>query len=544
MPRRLLHIPRHTLRIAAIVLLVGVMLFFALTRTQVGRDSLRYQIERQFADTYEGRLEIGKLTGNLAQDLFASQVRLYDPNGRVVVEIDSVVAHPRWSSLFQQRLSVRSLKLIRPQITLHYAADSTWNVAGVFRKRRAGPPGGVSAWSYDSADLTMVDGMVQASHDEAVPTLVEQGWLFDFDESTLEDVQAQATVEWGRATKLIDVLDFSASLPDANWMIDKLQGQFLREGQSLFLNEFVLEGGDTDLHMNLALYNLNRPDSLRLDADVQQGRVDNDAVRRLIPRYPLADLLTFSGRVAGLLSDLEAENLTLLHGGSRLETSGTFSIGPDSLTFDAAFSDSRIATQDVRSLLPEVTLPDLSHLGLVAFDADAAGSIIPGHEGTPLRLRTKANVNLHARPGSVKGTVLLAWRDQATARYDLDLRTDSLDLGFLLQDDRLASNLNGHIHLAGRSLVLDSLDAVLQADLNPSTLAGRRLDSLHVDGRMASQQLQVQGEMHQDGGRLIADGVLDLRQQTPTYQLDLLTRQLDAGPLLGIDSLETVLNAT
>ena len=519
------------------------MLFFALTRTQVGRDGLRYQIERQFASTYEGRLEIGKLTGNLAQDLFASQVRLYDPEGRVVIEIDSVVAHPRWTSLFQQRLSVRSLKLIRPRSALHYGADSTWNVAGVFRKRQAGPPGGVSAWSYDSADLTIVDGTVEASHDKAVPALVEQGWLFDFDDTTLEDVQAQATIEWSRTTKLIDVLDFSASLPDANWTIDQMQGQFLREDGSLLLNEFMLEGGDTDLHMDLALYNLSNPDSLRLDADVQQGRLDNDAVRRLIPRYPLADLLTFSGRVMGPLSNLEAENLTLAHGGSRLETSGTFSIGRDSLTFDAAFLNSRVATRDLRSLLPDATLPDLDHLGLVAFDADAEGSLLPGQEGTPLLVRANADVNLRARSGSVEGTVSLAWRDKATARYTLDLRADSLDVGLLLRDDRLASNLNGRINLEGRGLILDSLDATLQAHLNPSTLAGRRLDSLHVKGWMASQQLQVQGSARQSNGRLIADGTLDLRQPTPAYQLDLITRQLDAGPLLGVDSLTTALNA-
>ena len=65
-PRRLLHIPRHTLRIAtyvvATVLGVGVVLFFSLTRTEVGRDALTARIE-QMTDAeravYAERVEQG-----------------------------------------------------------------------------------------------------------------------------------------------------------------------------------------------------------------------------------------------------------------------------------------------------------------------------------------------------------------------------------------------------------------------------------------------------------------------------------------------------
>ncbi|MFB3133643.1 MAG: hypothetical protein ACE10K_14090, partial [Rhodothermales bacterium] len=120
-PRRLLHIPRHTLRITAYVLAFilvgGVLTFVGVTRTQVGRDSLRRQIEHWFDGTFEGRLEIGRLTGNLAQDLFASDVSLYDPEGRMVLHIDSLVARPSWRDLFRKRISVGTLTLIRP--TLH-----------------------------------------------------------------------------------------------------------------------------------------------------------------------------------------------------------------------------------------------------------------------------------------------------------------------------------------------------------------------------------------------------------------------------------------
>ena len=77
--------------VVAGVLGAGVLLFFSLTRTEVGRDALRHQIERQFAQTFEGRLEIGALKGNLVQQLFADEVRLYDPDDRLVWENEGTV---------------------------------------------------------------------------------------------------------------------------------------------------------------------------------------------------------------------------------------------------------------------------------------------------------------------------------------------------------------------------------------------------------------------------------------------------------------------
>src|SRR5690606_12366765 len=90
----LLRIPVRVLTVVAILALAAMLLFFGLTRTQLGRDELRGQIEQAFAQQFQGTIEIGQLTGNLVYDLFATDVRLRDAQGRVVLTADSVVLEP------------------------------------------------------------------------------------------------------------------------------------------------------------------------------------------------------------------------------------------------------------------------------------------------------------------------------------------------------------------------------------------------------------------------------------------------------------------
>ena len=88
------HISRRTVTTTLIAFAALIVLFFALTRTQVGRDELARQIESSFDENFAGSLQIGRLTGNIRQDLYAVDVKISDPEGASVLTIDSVVVGP------------------------------------------------------------------------------------------------------------------------------------------------------------------------------------------------------------------------------------------------------------------------------------------------------------------------------------------------------------------------------------------------------------------------------------------------------------------
>lgn len=548
---QLLHIPRHTIRIAAYVLAailgIGTLLFFALTRTQVGRDGLRRQIEQEFADTFEGHLQIGHLTGNLVQDLFASDIRLFDPEGHLVLRVDSLIARPNWSTLLRKRFSVGSLTLIRPTGYLLYQADSTWNLDDVFHRqtpKRAAPS---SAWSFDSADLYLHDGTVHTRYEQSLPASVASGWLFNYAETQITDVQARATVEWTPEAKLIDVLRFSAALHDLPFGIDEAQGQFLFEPGRVIVNQAVLNAGRTSIRLSGAVDHLDSlragiPAAVTLDGELDESHFDYEALRLLMPRLPLADAVTLSARVAGPLSRLAVEDVTLQRGQSRLRAEGTIRSLADSLSLAMTLRNGVIASEDLHAVLPEAALPDFDHLGPITMAGTVEGSI-RGRGVQGRRLRAAARLDVRGAPGHLNGTVTARHRPGRALQYAIDVRADSLDVGRLLDDTRLASALHGRVTARGHGLSLDSLNTTIDLDLHHTRFAGHRLDTLHVEARLRGRRLETAAFARQAQQRLTARGEL-LWEAAPSYRLDLTMQRLDLGPLLAIDSLRSSFNAT
>ena len=523
-----------------------MLTFVGFTRTQVGRDGLRKQFEQQFNHAFKGNLEIGQLTGNLAQDLFAADVRLYDPTGREVLRVDSLVARPSWRDLFRKRVSVRSLTLIRPTFYLRYQADSTWNLADAFHK--SDPKAADAAaepWSFNSADLHIIDGAVHTQHETVVPLEVEQGWLFNYANANAQEIQARATIEWSTEGKLIDVLSFSASLPDVSFAIDDLQGQLVIEPGRILVNQGTLQAGRTDLHFDGTVENLDSLrtgalDAFALDGTLHASRFDADQWRRLLPRLPLADVVTASARIQGPLNQLVISEATAQRGQTRIAVEGTILGLPDSLDFEMAARNSTVAAADLQAVLPDVSWPDLAHLGPVSIDAIVEG-VARGASGRR-SLRADAEIDARGAMGHLDGTLALRQQPGQAARYRFDLRTDSLDVGRLQNDSRLASTLNGRLTIEGSGFALDSLNTSIQAALLPSRFAGRRVDSVHVDASVAGRRLEATAFARRDREGVFANAVLNWNTRLPSYDLGLITRRLDLGPLLAADSLRSSLN--
>ena len=552
-PRRLLHIPRHTVRVTAYLVAgivgAGVLLFFGLTRTEVGRDALRQQIEQQFTETFEGHLEIGALKGNLVQHLFADEVRLFDPEGRLVLHIDSVVAKPNWSDLLRQRFSVGSLTVIRPTLHLFYQSDSTWNIAHTFRRRTPlETPSAPQAWSFDSADLHLIEGLINTQYEEALPPGVASGWLFNYADAHGGAVELRATIEWGTDIKLIDVLSFSASVPEIDWSIEDIQGQVVIEPERLLINQLIVNASAADLRFDgiLDRFDALRTDSLAniaIDGALTANRIDFGQLRRLAPRLPVDDQVAVSVQIQGPLSQLVIEDLTVSRGQSRLQTTGTLLGFPDSLDFDLALNNSALAAADLHAVLPSVGFLDLDHLGTVSIRGTAAGIVQNISGSPPLEHITDLTFEVRGIPGHLLGTVTLQQQPNHELRYTLDLSTDSLDVGLITQKNNLASSINGRVRAEGRGLSLDSLNSSVHADFYATEIAGRRADSIHIEASVLNRRLETIVTARQDRQRLFANAVLNWNTQLPSYQMGLITRRLDLGMLLDSDSLRSSLNS-
>ena len=521
-------------KVVTLAFLVGVILFFTATRTQVGRNELRQEIQRQFADRFAGTLTIGDLQGNLVNDLFASDIRVLDPDGRTVLTVDSLVARPRWLALFSQQLTFRSITAIAPQATLHRDTKGRWNVQAAFTAT-APPDAADGDLSFSLADLRIVDGAVRTSRDGDAPPRVASDWLFDYTRAQLDDLDAHVTVQWQPGDELVDLFSVSAALPSHNLRLQQLQGQILGDPTGWTFNQITAQLGSTALTMDAELPRGAwwTMDSLGekttgLVVDASADPVNFDELRRLVPRLPLASSARVDAQLSGSLSGLVVESLTVAHDSAQVALEGTITGLPDQLDYQLDLSGERLTRERVLAIAPTVPIDQLGPLGAVTFSLYGTG-VVP-FRGDTLDFRTATEFDVLSATGRMTGSLDLARQPNQPIEYTGQVQADSLDLYPFIQRRAARTKLTGSAQFVGRGIDRQSVTGALDITLASSAVAGRPLDSLTA--QVEANQGRFTGGVqlwHPGSGSLRAEGAIDFLQTRPTYYATASAEQLNLG---------------
>ena len=541
--RKLLNIPWRLLKWAFYLVFLGVVLFFALTRTEVGRSELRQQLQRQFNTAFNGELHIGELRGNLVNDLFASDVRIVDDQGRIFATVDSVVARPRWTALFGQEIALRSLTLIRPHVQLHRRADSTWNARRIFQ--RASRPNADPLAGFTFVDLQVQDGMLTTDNEGSPPRWVERDWLFDYTATSVQDLNAHLTVEWRETNKLVDIFNVTGTWEDAPINLQQFQGQLLKNTSGWRLTQGRVELGQTSLSFDAAYL----PDSSdgafnpQVELNLSESRIDFSELRAFAPRLPLREAVSLRARVRGTLDGLLIQSLAVEHQQSRLETSGTLVGLPAALDAELDVTNSVIDPRDLRRVWPEHPLPRLAHLGPIELELYLKGTAPLPNGPDTTRLQATSEWTLRNRAGTLQGAGRLADSTRGF-HYTARMTMDSLDVGAVLQRPRYRSRLNGRIDVQGERLALDSLSGDIEAALTASSFGGRPLDSLRVMARARRGIFSTEADLWPAAqNHLHLEGTLNTQGADPSYEFDALADGIDLAALPLLDASPTQLSA-
>lgn len=541
--RYLIHIPRGTAKAVLYALVLGVVGFFALTRTQVGRDGLRAELERRFEHTFAGSLRIQTLHGNLVNTLFARDVRIYDPDGRLVMSVDSVIIRPSWRDLFRQELSLSEVTLIHPSALLRRSVDGRWNIAETFATRHPDTTRAPTDWAFSTSRIQVVDGVIETANAGAPPDAVARGLVFDYAGTRIDHLELKATVESRQQYKQIDILGFEGVLTDPELAVTSLTGQVVLENHDLAVNELVLKMGENELRLNGSAGNVLPPGDLGesgVDLHLSASPFDVTPLRRLFPRLPLHGFLALETRLRGPLSDLVVETAGLSFGSSHVSLEGTLAGYPDSVYYELSMRDAYLVRSDVDRLWPGLIPAGHPTAERLSSDVFMKGVYYPATRPGVPRLKGEAYVDVRSDAGMIQGTVALALPVSAAPHYALDLETTGLNLaGFLPVHP---SNLSGRLRAAGSGFSPDSLAGTLALSLHPSSVAGLHIDSLAATMEAADGVLTAGLRLFQPGGALHAEAGWDYGGRDPAYTLDLTADRFDLGTFLRLDSLRTDLS--
>jgi len=531
----------RALRVVLVVVLVGAAVFVGLTRTEVGRDQIRQQVETAFNQQFEGRLSIGTLNGSLVDNFTATKVQLRAPSGRIVGTVDSIRATPRWPNLLTAELSVRSLTLFRPHLSLRRDSSGHWNVTEALQRTTPSSPSS-QPLDLSFADIEVRNGRLTTTRKGSAPAAVEKGWLFDYSRTRATNIRLRASARRAGASGALDVQSASFSLPGLNLDGSLREGQVRRTDAGWSISGLDLSLGTTRLRGTASLRtDRASPNQQAFTLDLDRSRVDHDELRRLVPRLPLAAIVTVEGELGGSLNRLHSDGMTVTHNSSFATVRGTVSRTPEAVRLDVRLSKSQLDVEDVRDVwpdFPKVPNPDIAP---VTVEASLQGTTHPRRPRESFDLETRLTAqSLH---GTVRGSLKVARPKGTALEYDAVLSTEDLDLAPLSGRSGLTSSLTGRLEARGiGSETTDTLRSELSLSLSPSTLRGRPLESADVQVTVQGPDARGTLTLRQaDGGRVYAKGSASNLDARPAYTGTVSSSGLDLAPLGGFP--QTALNA-
>jgi translocation and assembly module TamB len=155
----------------ALLLLVSAVLI--LTQTDWGREQLRLVITDRLDHATDGRIEIGRIEGNLLRRIRLVDVTIVDEQERPFLRADTIVTRFSAGGLLRQRIVLTDLRLVRPVIVLDQPPGEEWNYVRIFRIDPDADPveprrPGWGDWVALS-DLEIVDGRIMVRSEWGPP---------------------------------------------------------------------------------------------------------------------------------------------------------------------------------------------------------------------------------------------------------------------------------------------------------------------------------------------------------------------------------------
>jgi translocation and assembly module TamB len=172
-------------------------------------------------------------------------------------------------------------------------------------------------------------------------------------------------------------------------------------------------------------------------------------------------------------------------------------------------SGSKTALQNV---LPKNTLPQNINI--------PARYDLHGHLAASMDA-LNTNLLLHTSAGSViiKGTAS-NFRSTKNARYNLDLATKALDLGYILRDSTQWGAATADFTIRGTGLDIHSANTQFAGKIHSATFRHYQYHDLTIDGSLANQQAILHSAINNTAVHFELQATADLAKKFPALQLD------------------------
>lgn len=476
------HISRKTLQTILLVLFAVTVLFFSLTRTQVGRDQLGKQIEKEFAERFSGSLDIGHLTGNLLNTLYASNVSIYDANGAEVIQVDSLVIQPKWTYLLRKRFSLHKLTVVRPEISLVFNEDGTTNIQRVLQQTQTDTTSTKSPWRLQSLSLDIQNGRVSSTRIGPIPQLVQNGNLFDYGNSQITDLNFRANLDFAEDSKQIDILAFAGVLGDEALAMNSGETQLVIRNNRVSINQFGLQLGASDVSLS-GYFDLLGDNQQAVDLpfliELESSSVSFSELHRVFPNLILDGEAALSSHIQGPLSDLTVSWFKVSKNASHFELAGTAEGFPDRVNLDVSLTNSTFERETLSQLLPQIEWAQFLNVDEVLLSAYLEGEFAL-QDQTLRDLTGRGTFDIGSNAGLVSASVFIEGSPDSLG-HSISLLAEQFDLSKWTGQSKHRSFINGSAKIDGYTANTSAFFSTIKGSLNEFNWQNAQFDDISFD---------------------------------------------------------------
>ncbi len=325
----------------------------------------------------------------------------------------------------------------------------------------------------------------------------------------------------------------------SGFALHELRTTFLYAGKQAYLKDLYVKTPGTEIKRDIAIQyesiaaiqkNIG---ALRLDADIANSKIQVRDILSFVPSLAsqpvFADpnaTLYINGRVKGTVADLQIPVFQISGlRDTKLEVSGSLTGLPDVNKMSAHLTIKNISTskRDMDLLIPTGTIPqNITVPNQMQLSGKLNGDM--GNLSADLLLKTTLG-NI-----AVKGTMQQMAEPQKSV-YDMQLQSQSLDLGTILQNRENLGPVTADVIIKGKGYDIKTAAASLDGKIQSAMLKQYEYRDLNISGSIAGQQAKVHADIADPNIHFAADAMADLSTAYPSIQLNATIDSIKMQPL-------------
>lgn len=544
--QRVLRISVNSFIYFVLGILILLIIAFSITQTSVFKDWLRDTIVEELNSAMNGEISIGKIEGTIFTSIILKNT-LVTQNDDTVLSAEHIEVKTSPLKLLFKVIYLRKIEIRNTAVYLKGDSTGTLNISKLFapsEKEEIDTVKSEFPFAFEVAELQLSEVGFSLQQYDKINSTAEYASINTAD-LRINDISLRlsAFADINKKTFQLGIKEFSFNPNFTFFNLRSLSGDFFVTSNGVLVSNLNVSTEESDISINAGINQINFFDEFTVE------ELGNAPLRIQIEaeRFSFDDLSTFindlnilKGKVSlelsadGSLNNLAIDQLTLGFLNTKIQLKGNLynALNVNDFSIQADLSGSVIDPADPAKLLPSESLPDYSDFGVITFDTLT-------FTGNPVDFNTI--ISLRTDKGSdISGFANLNLKEKVK-KYDIDLSTRNFDVSAFAG---LKTSLNSNLKMKGEGFSPDEMNSNISIISVRSTIGDSYLEDLKLFTIAENGKIESNIELALDSASTFnLVSTFDFSElQDPSYNLEIVSRNLNIGKIISEDELESRFN--